>query len=281
MTSMLLTWRSFTDKLIARQYDRMDPISSAFLVAAVVAVSFLVIVNIYIYVEYYKVQESKDSSTQTVSNSYQTVSTHTTKIENQEKGYQFPEAKTIVVNRGCDAQPLPRGAVITEQIQELCDTQVCLQEYMSHLYSRTNTDLERFTKEILEQAVMQCQTFQAHRDDLLAQFDILQANIQKSRKDTRTDLHKLQETIQYEVRSSMHNVVHQLLSIPPPPLPPPRHTRSGEVHAERKARQDHFWSQRRQMNAIAPEEEDAVNKETEQEDDQSLDYISTISIKNI
>ena len=289
-TSVLLTWRSFTDKLIARQYDRMDPILSAFLVAAVVAISFLVIVNIYIYVEYYKVQEIKDSCTQTVSNSYQTVSTHTTKIENQEKGYQFPEAKTIVVDRGCDAQPLPRGAVITEQIQELCDTQVRLQEYMSHLYSRTNTDLERFTKEILEQSVMQCQTFQAHRDDLLVRFDILQADIQKSRKETRTDLHKIQETIQYEVCSGTHNVVHQLLSILPPPPPPLRpwlylpygqHTRSGEVHAERKAPQDHFWSQRRQMNAIAPEEEDAANKEMEQEDDQSLDYISTISIKNI
>ena len=186
----------------------------------------------------------------------------------------------ILIHRGCDAQPIPWGAVITEQIQELRDTQVHLQEYMSHLYSRTNTDLERFTKEILEQSVTQCQTFQAHHDDLLARFDILQADIQKIRKDTRTDLHKLQETIQYEVRSGTHNVVHQLLSIPPLPPPPlrpwlylpySRHTRSGEVHAERKARQDHFWSQRCQINAIAPEEEDAANKETEQEDDQSLD----------
>ena len=258
----------------------MDPILSAFLVAAVVAISFLVIVNIYIYVEYYKVQKSKDSSTQTVSNSYQTVSTHTTNIESQEKGYQFPETKTIVVNRGCDAQPIPKGAVITEQIQELRDTQQRLQDYMSHLYSRTNTDLERFTKEILEQAVTQCQMFQAHRDDLLARFDILQAEIQKVRKESRTDLYKLQETVQYEVRSGTHNVVHQLLSIPPPPPPPPRpwlylpygrHTRSGEVHAERKAQQDHFWSQRRQMNTIVPEEEDTVNKEKKQEDDQSLD----------
>ena len=153
MTSVLLTWRSFTDKLIARQYNRMDPILSAFLVAAVVAISFLVVANIYIYVEHYKVQNSKDSSTQTVSNSYQTVSTHTTNVQSQEKGYQFPETKTTVVSRGCDAQPLPKGAVITEQIQELRDTQQRLQDYMSHLYSQTNTDLERFTKEILEQAV--------------------------------------------------------------------------------------------------------------------------------
>ena len=93
---------------------------------------------------------------------------------------------------------------------------------MSHLYSRTNTDLERFTKEVLEQSVTQCHTFQAHRDDLLARNDILKADIQKIRKDTQLDLHKIQETIKYEVRSSTHNVVHQLLSIPPPPPPPPR-----------------------------------------------------------
>ena len=97
----------------------MDLILSAFLVAAVVAISFLLIANIYIYVEYHKVQKNKDSCTQTVSTYYQTVSTHTTQIENQEKGYQFPEARTIVVDRGCDAQPVPHGAVITEQIQEL------------------------------------------------------------------------------------------------------------------------------------------------------------------
>ena len=136
---------------------------------------------------------------------------------------------------------VPYGAVITEQIQELRDTQVRLQDYMSHLYNRTNTDLERFTKEVLELSVMQCQTFQAHRDDLLARNDILRADIQKICKDTRTDLHKIQETIKYEVRSSTHNVIHQLLSIPPPPPPPlrpwlylpyGRHTRSGEGYAE-------------------------------------------------
>ena len=212
---------------------------------------------------------------------YQTVSTHTTQIESQEKGNQFPEARTVVVERGCDAQTVPYGAVITEQIQELRDTQVRLQDYMSHLYNRTNTDLERFTKEVLELSVTQCQTFQAHRDDLLAQNDILKANIQKIRKDTWTYLHKIQETIKYEVRSSTHNVVHQLLSIPPPPPPPPRpwlylpygqHTRSGEGYAECKARQDHFWSQRRQMNAIAPEvEQETTEDDTQQEDDQSLD----------
>ena len=177
----------------------MDPILSAFLVAAGVAISFLIAANIYIYVEHYNVQRNEDSCTQTVSTHYQTVSTHTTQIENQEKGIQFPEAKTIVVDRGCDAQPVPYGAVITEQIQELRDIQVCLQDYMSHLYSRTNTDLERFTKEVLELSVTQCQTFQAHRDDLLARNDILKADIQKIHKDTRTDLHKIQETIKYEV----------------------------------------------------------------------------------
>ena len=145
----------------------MDPILSAFLVAAVVAISFLLVANIYIYIEYHKVQKNKDSSTQTASTHFQTVSTHTTQIENKEKGYQFPEARTIVVDRGCDAQPVPHGAVITEQIQELQDTQVRLQDYMSHLYSRTNNDLERFTKEVLEQAVTQYQTFQIHRDELL------------------------------------------------------------------------------------------------------------------
>ena len=201
------------------------------------------------------------------------------------KDSNFPEAKTIVVERGCDAQPVPFGAVITEQIQELRETQTSLQDYMSHLYSWTNTDLERFTKEILELSVTQCQTLQAHRDDLLARNDILKADIQKIRKDTRTDLHKIQETIKYEVRSGTHNMVHQLLSIPLPPPPPPRpwlylpygrHTRSGEGYAERKARQDQFWSQRCQLNAIAPDGEQEQEQETAEndpqpEDDQSLD----------
>ena len=261
----------------------MDPILSVFLVAVGVAISFLIIANIYIYVKYYNVQKNADTCTQTVSTQYKTVSTHTTQIENQEKGNQFPEARTIVVEWGCDAQPVPYGAVITEQIQELRDIQVHLQDYMSHLYSRTNTDLERFTKEVLELAVTQCQTFQTHHDDLIARNDILKANIQKICKDTRTDLHKIQETIKYEVRSSTHNVVHQLLSIPPPPPPPlrpwlylpyGRHTRSGEGYAERKARQDQFWSQRRQMNAIAPEveqEEETAENNPQQEDNQSLD----------
>ena len=261
----------------------MDPILSAFLVAVVVAISFLVIANINIYVEYHHVQKSEDGCTQMISTCYQTVSTHTTQIESQDKANQFPETKTIVVERGCDAQPVPHGAVITEQIQELRDTQVRLQDYMSHLYSRTNTDLERFTKEVLEQSVTQCQMLQAHRDDLLARNDILKADIQKIRKNTQTDLHKIQETIKYEVRSSTHNVVYQLLSIPPPPPPPlrpwlylpyGRHTRSGEAHAERKARQDQFWSQRRQMNAIvleAEQEEETAENDPQQEDDPSLD----------
>ena len=75
----------------------MDLILSAFLVAAVVAISFLVVVNIYIYVEYSNVQKNEDSCTQTVSTYYQTVSTHTTQIESQEKGNQFSEARTVVV----------------------------------------------------------------------------------------------------------------------------------------------------------------------------------------
>ena len=242
----------------------MDPILTSFLIAAGVAISFLIIANIYIYVKHYNVPKSEDNYTQTVGTQFRTVSTHTTNTENNDKGTQFPEVRTILVEQGCDAQPVPYGAVITEQIQELRDIQVRLQDYMSNLYSRTNTDLERFTKEVLELAVTQCQTFQTHRDDLLARNDILKTDIQKIRKDTRTDLQKLQETIKYEVRSSTHNVIHQLLSIPPPPPPPPRpwlylpygpHTRSGEGYAERKEHQDQFWRRRRQMNEIAPEGE--------------------------
>ena len=208
------------------------------------------------------------------------MSTHTTKIQSKDTGFQFPESKTVAVSRGCDALPLPKGAVITEQIQELRDTQQRLQDYMSHLYSRTNTDLERFTKGILEQAVAQGQQFQALTEDLQARFATLQTEIQKVRKENKTDLHKLQETVKYEACSSTHNVVRQLLSIPPPPPPPPRpwlylpygrHTRSGEVHAERKARQDNFWRQRRQMTAITPEEEDVQDKEQEQQRDQLLE----------
>ena len=200
----------------------MDPILITFLVTAVVAVSFLVLANCYIYVKYYKVRARKNASTQTISTTFQTVSTHTKEIQHEEKGYQFPESKTVAVSRGCDALPLPKGAVITEQIQELRDTQQRLQDFMSHLYSRTNTDLERFTKDILEQAVTQCQQLQAHRDDLLARFETLQTEIRQVRTDTKTDLYKLQETVKYEACSSAHSVVQQLLSIPPPPPAAPK-----------------------------------------------------------
>ena len=155
-----------------------------------------------------------------------------------------------------------------------------LQDYMSHLYSRTNTDLERFTKEILQQAVIQTQQFQVHHDDLLARLENLQTEVQKVHKENKTDLYKLQETVKYEACSSTHNVVRQLLSIPPPPPPPPRpwlylpygrHTRSSEAHAERKARQDNFWSHRRQMNIITPEGEDTQETEQEQQREQLQD----------
>ena len=169
----------------------MDPILSSFLVAAGVAISFLIIANIYIYVKYHKVPKNEDRCMQTVTTQYRTVSTHTIQAENKERGNQFPEVKTLLVERGCDAQPVPYGTVIMEQIQELRDIQVRLQDYMSHLYSWTNTDLERFTKEVLELAVMQCQTFQTQRDDLLARNDVLKADIQKIRKEMRTDLHKI------------------------------------------------------------------------------------------
>ena len=258
----------------------MDPLLIAFLVTAVVAVSFLVIANCYIYMKHYKVQTHQDHGTQTITATYQTVSTHTTPILYDEKESQFPEAKTIVVSRGCDALPLPKGAVITEQIQELQDTQQHLQDYMLHLYSRTNTDLERFTKGILEQAVAQGQQLQVHRDDLLARLENLQTEVQKVRKESKTDLYKIQETVKYEACSSTHNVVRQLLSIPPPPPLPPRlwlylpygrHTRSSEAHAERKARQDNFWSQRRQMNTITPEGEDTQETEQKQQREQLQD----------
>ena len=258
----------------------MDPILITFLVTAVVAVSFLVLANCYIYMKYYKVRNHQDRDTQTTTATYQTVSTHTTPIVCDEKESQFPDAKTLLVSRGCDALPLPKGAVITEQIQELWDTQQRLQDYMLHLYSRTNTDLERLTKEILEQAVTQGQQFQAHRDDLLARLENLQTEVQKVRKENKTDLYKLQETIKYEACSSTHNVVRQLLTIPPPPPPPPRpwlylpygrHTRSSEAHTERKARQDSFWSHRRQMNIITPEGDNTQETEQEQQCEQLQD----------
>ena len=71
----------------------MDPILITFLVTAVAAVSFLVLANYYIYVKNYKVRARKDISTQTISTTFKTVSTHTKEVQSEEKGYQFPEAK--------------------------------------------------------------------------------------------------------------------------------------------------------------------------------------------
>ena len=261
----------------------MDPILFGFLITAVFAVVFLILVNIYLYREHHKEYKRKDVSTQTIRQQCTTVSTHTIQTTKQEKGHQYPKKRTLFVDQGCDAQPVPHGAVVTEQVKELRATQSNLQDYMRHLYSRSNTDLEKFMKEVLEQSIIQCQMFQAHRDDLLTRLDTLKEEIQRVWRDTQTDLHKVQETVQYKVQRSTHNIVHQLLSIPPPPPPPPRpwlylpygcQTRLGEAYKERKACQDHFWSQRCQMNVIVVtdvEQEEGATQKKEQEDAQSLD----------
>ena len=104
---------------------------------------------------------------------------------------------------------------------------------------------------------MQCQTLQAVRDETITTLNtlkgVLREDIHRACLDTQTDLHKVQETVHDEVQRSTHNVVQQLLSIPPPPPPPPRpwlylpygrQTRSGEAYQACKARQEYFWSRK-------------------------------------
>ena len=70
-----------------RQYDRMDPILFGFLITAVLAVIFLIIVNIYLYIEYNRVHKRKDSSTQTIrkQHSYSEYSHHRQTILSRKK----------------------------------------------------------------------------------------------------------------------------------------------------------------------------------------------------
>ena len=111
--------------------------------------------------------------------------------------------------------------------------------------------LERFTADIME--------------DICS----LQTEIQNN-------LHKLQESLYYEVQRSTNSVVQQLLTIPPPPprpwlyLPYGRQTRSSEAYRVRKACQDTFWSHRRQATAVQPPEI-PEQPPLENEDAQSLD----------
>ena len=122
----------------------MDPILSGFLIMAVFAVVFLTAVNTYIYKLHYRHVLKKDVTTQTIKKKYHTVSTHTFKKTTQEKDCQYPEKKAQSVDKGCDAQPVPHGAVVTEQVREIRAMQSNLQEYMQQIHSRLNAELERF-----------------------------------------------------------------------------------------------------------------------------------------
>ena len=111
----------------------------------------------------------------------------------------------------------------------------------------------------------------------LEQFSVdIKEDICSLQVETQNNLHKLQESLYYEVQRSTNSVVQQLLTIPPLPprpwlyLPYGRQTRSNEAYRERKARQDRFWSHHRQATEVQ-QTELPDNPPPESEDAQSLD----------
>ena len=256
----------------------MDPVLFTFLTAAAVAIIILATAHLYIYLIQRKT--TKDNFTQTNIKCYRTASTFTQKKQFRSTGSQVLEKKCETKDQGCDANIIPYGATVTEQVKEYRRSHNNLEEVFVAQYRQLEIQVEQFTKDNLEQSIHQCTGFQKTREDIAQQLEQFSANIKEEIRslqvDTQNNLHKLQESLYYEVERSTNSVVQQLLTIPPPPprpwlyLPYGRQTRSNEAYRECKACQDRFWSHHRQATEIQTTET-PDDPPPESEDAQSLD----------
>ena len=260
----------------------MDPLTLLFISTAVCATVFLVLAHFFIYITTTKVQ-TIDSTTQT--RSQKCISTYTSPHVNETQtiGLQFPEKPCETIETGCDASSTCYGSIATEQIEIFRESQTHLEDLINDRYSGIELQIQRFTKDILEHTVQQYKVFKENREEIIQQHCHLQrdltAQIQNFRGQTQENLRKVQDSLDCEVQRSTNNIVHQLLSIPPPPpLPPQRpwlylpygcQTRSAEAYQEWRARQNHFWALRWQANTIST---DVMETPEEGEDAQYLDW---------
>ena len=258
----------------------MDPLLFFFIFTAVCAIFVLVIAHLLIYIKK-NIKTVIDNTTQTQLLTCTSTQTSTRASYTQTKGLQVPDKKYKTIDKGCDASSTRYGATATEQIQIFQESETKLQDLIQTKHSDIGFQIQRFTKDILEHTAQQYQILETIRSEIIQQQSeiqkVLATDIQNFRTLTQDNLHKVQESLRYEVQHCTNDIVHQLLSIPPPPPPPPRpwlylpygrHTRSAEAYQERRARQNRFWAVRRQQLEVST---DAAEAPTEGEDAQLLD----------
>ena len=230
----------------------MDPLLLFFISTAVCATLVLVMAHLFIYI--------KNNTTTVIDNTTQTqllmcTSTQTSMRASytQTKGLQVPDKKNKMVNKGCDASSTRYSSTATEQIKIFQESETKLQDLIKTKHSDIGLQIQRFTKDILEQTAQQYQILETIRNEIIQQQSeiqkVLVTDIRNFRTITQDNLCKVQESLCYEVHCCTNNIVHQLLSIPPPPPPPlrpwlylpyGRHTRSSEAHQECRAQQNLF-----------------------------------------
>ena len=255
----------------------MDPLLLFFVSTAVCATLVLVIAHFFIYIKNNKTTVI-DNTTQTQLSTCTSTQTSTHASYTHTKGLQVPDKKYKTVNKGCDASSTCYGSTATEQIKIFQESETKLQDLIKTKHSDIGLRIQRFTKDILEHTAQQYQILETIRNEIIQQQSeiqkVLATDIQNFCTQTQDNLRKVQESLRYEVQCSTNNIVHQLLYIPPPPprpwlyLPYGRHTRSSEAHQERRARQNLFWTLRRQQLEVST---DTAEAPMEGEDAQSLD----------
>ena len=225
----------------------MDPLLLFFVSTAVCATSVLVIAHFFIYIKNNKTKVI-DNTTQMQTSTCISTQTSTHANHTHTKGLQFPDNKYKTVDKGCDASSTYYGSTATEQIEIFRKLETNLQDFINTKYSDIELQIQWFTKDILEHTAQQYKILETNRNEIIQQQCEIQkalaADIQNFCGQTQDNLCKVQESLCYEVQHSTNNIVHQLLSIlpPPPPLPRPwlylpygHHTRSSEAHQERRA----------------------------------------------
>ena len=257
----------------------MDPLFNCYSLMATIATILLPIVCLCIC-SLRRVKTTRDSYTQTNTKQHKTAGTSTPQKRYKSIANQVPEKRCILKDQGCEACIIPYGATVMEQIREYRKSHTNLEEVIAANHRHLEIQIERFTKDVLEQSIRECTNFQHNREDVVRRLDqiteTIKEDIHKIQTETQNNLHKLQESLYYEVQRSTNVVVQQLLTIPPPPprpwlyLPYSQQTQSQEAHRERKARQDCFWSHQRQVNTVQPAEP-VDQSPPESEDAQTLD----------
>ena len=181
----------------------MDPLLSFFICMAVIATIILLAAHLFIFLTHTTVKTN--STTQTIVKTSTSSETSMDRQCNKTIGLQVPENKSETADQGCDAGSTRYRAMATEQIQAFRESHNQLQDFVNAKCGNLELQLQRFTKNMLEQSVTECQMLELIREDILRKQQQFQSDItteiQSFKAQTQDNLQKLQESLYYEVQS--------------------------------------------------------------------------------